>query len=90
MHFATEMEKKMAKANEPKIINVASIVLGALSIVPIFWVLPIGAIFGIIGLALHDKRGDRVGFGLSLAGTIIGCISLAVWIVFIVLAAQNQ
>ncbi len=78
---------KTVKA-EPKPLNIVSIIMGGLSLIPLFWFIPVGLVFGVIGLSLHDKRGDKIGFALSLAGTIIGLCSVAIWIAIIVIAAQ--
>jgi ABC-type dipeptide/oligopeptide/nickel transport system permease component len=80
---------KKIKSVKPENQNIASIILGSLSIVPLFWIFPIGIIFGIIGLMLHDKNGDKIGFGLSLAGTIIGSVWLLIWIGVIIFAVNS-
>lgn len=61
---------------QPTPIHIASLVLGILSLC-LFWLGIGGLILGIIGVALAVKAkknnfNSQVGFGLSLAGMIIG------------------
>ncbi|WP_367321026.1 DUF4190 domain-containing protein [Streptomyces sp. HUAS ZL42] len=64
-------------------VAIASLVLGLLCFLP-----AVGLVLGVIALVQIGKKGER-GKGLAIAGSVLSCVGLALWVVLLATGAGS-